>query len=170
MRKKILISLLAAFSVSACAQSEVEIKEQVIFDTVVDQYEEAIDYCTTQEKNRPLPDDNTLKKISKIDNQKVKDYIRYRFEINNNSCLLQYGAVPLEYFVALSKDKTKPSSIRKRANVISKQIVSTRIVENINSFFKLSDAEKKYLKSISYFDTSFNLVNVSDALNSINKE
>lgn len=170
MRKKILLSLLAAFSVSACGQSEIETEEQAILETVVNQYEEAIDYCTTQEKSRLPPDKITLQKLSKIDNQKVKDYIRYRFEINSNNCLLQYGAVPLEYFVALSKDKTKPSSIRKKADVISKQIVSTRIVENINSFFKLSDEEKKYLKSINYFDTSFNLVNVSDALNSINKE
>lgn len=162
--------MLIMFSLPACAQSEIEIEEQAILETVISKYEEAIDYCTVQEKNRPAPDNATLQKLSKIDNIKVKDYIRYRFVINYNSCLLEYGAAPLEYFVALAADKTEFSSIRKRANVISEQIVSNRIVDHINNYSKLSIEEKNYLKSISYFNTGFSLVKVSDALNSYNNQ
>src|SRR5690606_36090883 len=112
MKKTIFFSLiLIIFSVSACAKTETQLEDKITLESAIEQYENTIDLCTAEEKNRALPDESTLKKISEIDIKKVKDYILYRSDINYKICMLKNGAAPLEYFVALSTDKAKSSAV-----------------------------------------------------------
>lgn len=168
--KKIIFSslILIIFSVPACAQSETQLEDETTLESVIEKYENTIDLCTAEEKNRILPDENTLKKISKIDIMKVKDYILYRSDINYKICMLKNGAAPLEYFVALSTDKTKSSAVRKRSRLISEEIVSNHIIDKVNNISNMTSEEILYLQSINYLNTSFDMVKVYDALDTYN--
>ena len=84
--------------------------------------------------------------------------------------MLKNGAAPLEYFVALSTDKTKSSAVRKRARLISEEIVSSHIIDKVNNISNLTSEEILQLKSIDYLNTSFDAVKTYDALNSYNSQ
>ena len=171
MKKTIFFSLiLIIFSVPACAKTETQLEDKITLESAIEQYENTIDLCTAEGKNRTLPDESTLKKISKIDIKKVKDYILYRSDINYKICMLKNGAAPLEYFVALSTDKAKSSAVRKRARLISEEIVSSHIIDKVNNISNLTSEEMLQLKSIGYLNTSFDAVKTYDALKSYNSQ
>ena len=171
MKKIILFPLIfIIFSVPACAKTEAQLEDKIALESAIEKYEDTIDLCSSEEKNRNLPDESTLKKISEIDIKKVKDYILYRSDLNYKVCMLKNGAAPLEYFVALSTDKKKSSAVRNRARLISEEIVSSHIIEKVNNISNLTPEEMLQLNSIDYFNTSFDAVKTYDALNSYNNQ
>lgn len=163
---KLVINIFLLFftfvSLNACsAASSVEDQNLLM---AINKLNNAAKTCEQQRSLVPPPNLATLQKMDHVENKKLISYIKYRWHLNFESCLVQNGAVPTDYFVAITYDKDISMTTRSKAKEFLKLRSNSNFIDSVNIILDLSEDELTTLKDINYLNKNFDLLTMSEAL------
>ncbi len=91
-------------------------------------------------------------------------YIIYRSNINDQICLIQNGATPREYILAVALDSNIDYFTRREAEHLFKTLMPYDFIGNVNYINNLPEEERNKLHQIDYLNSSFDLLVTTRAL------
>ena len=158
----ILLLIFTFSSLNACAAAS-SVEDENFLRAII-KLSDAAKVCEQERSSLPPPNLDTLHKMSEVENEKLIPYIKYRWHLNFESCLIENGAVPTDYFVAITYDKDISMITKLKAKEFLKLRSNSNLVDSVNKFLDLSEDELRTLKNIDYLNKNFDLLIVSESL------
>lgn len=158
----ILLIIFTFSSLNACSAAS-SVKDENLL-RAINRLNDAEKTCEQQRSSVPPPSLATLQKMSDFENKKLISYIKYRWHLNFESCLIENGAVPTDYFVAITYDKDISMITKSKAKEFLKLRSNSNFVDSVNKFLDLSEDELRILRDIDYLNENFDLLIMSEAL------
>ncbi|MGP5495532.1 hypothetical protein ACTXMK_09925 [Psychrobacter celer] len=158
----ILLLIFTFISLNACSAASSVEDENLLM--AINKLNDAAKICEQQRSLVPPPSNATLKKMNNVENKKLISYIKYRWHLNFEFCLIENGAVPTDYFVAIAYDEDISMKTKSTAKEFLKLRSNSNFIDSVNKILYFSEDELIILKNINYLDKDFDLLTVSESL------
>ncbi len=148
----------------SCSQFIGASEHSLALDRAVQTMNDAVDLCEEDKNSIKDPELDDLKAMSKFSENTINAYIIYRSNINDQICLIQNGATPREYILAVALDSNIDYFTRREAEHLFKTLMPYDFIGNVNYINNIPEEERNKLHQIDYLNSSFDLLVTTRAL------